>query len=537
MSEESQFLKHIPCENCGSSDANSLYSDGHQHCFSCGVTVKGSDEVVTKTSSTNKTFKPIPSEPFEVSKRKIKPATFQHWKYNQGEFKGESVHVANFYDKGKLVGQKLRFKDKRFISRGKCPSLYGMWLWKSGGRRVVVTEGEIDALSVSDMQGNKWPVVSLTNGASAAAKAFKENIDYLCGFDEVVICFDNDEPGQEAAIEAAQVLPPGKAFIAYIPDGYKDANDLLKAGKSQMLNKLLWDAQAYRPDGIVTVSDLLQDVLVPTEVGMPWVWDSLTRLTYGRRYGEVYYLGAGTGVGKTDVLTENIVNDAITLSQSVGVFFLEQPPTETVKRLAGKLTGKRFHVPDSGWVQQELEDAVGILNRSKVYLYDNFGSTEWDTVSKRIRYMATALEVKHIYLDHLTALASGTQDERVELERITKEIAMLAQELNICIYVVSHLSTPDGKPHEEGGRVMIRHFKGSRAIGYWAHYMFGLERDQQAEDEAERHTTTFRVLKDRYTGQATGRTFYLRYEAETGHLREVSPEFDGADDCDEEDLF
>ena len=89
--------------------------------------------------------------------------------------------------------------------------------------------------------------------------------------------------------------------------------------------------------------------------------------------------------------------------------------------------------------------------------------------------------------------------------------------------MVSHLATPMGKPHEEGGRVSIRHFKGSRAIGFWCHFMFGLERDQQAEDETERQTTTFRVLKDRYTGQATGLTFPLNYDHVTGKLYEVSP--------------
>ncbi len=31
----SKFLKHIPCEACGSSDGNSLYDDGHTYCHVC----------------------------------------------------------------------------------------------------------------------------------------------------------------------------------------------------------------------------------------------------------------------------------------------------------------------------------------------------------------------------------------------------------------------------------------------------------------------------------------------------------------------
>jgi twinkle protein len=101
-----------------------------------------------------------------------------------------------------------------------------------------------------------------------------------------------------------------------------------------------------------------------------------------------------------------------------------------------------------------------------------------------------------------------------------KEMAALANELQIIILFVSHLTTPEGKPHEEGGRVTIRHFKGSRAIGFWSYFMFGMERDQQADEESQRHSTVFRVLKDRYTGQSTGKTFVLEYDSDTGLLTE-----------------
>jgi twinkle protein len=126
------------------------------------------------------------------------------------------------------------------------------------------------------------------------------------------------------------------------------------------------------------------------------------------------------------------------------------------------------------------------------------------------------------YLDHLTALAAAEDDERTALERITSEMAMLAKELQIVIHFVSHLATPEGKPHEEGGRVMIRHFKGSRAIGFWSHYMIGLERDQQAADETERQRTTVRLLKARFDGSKTGSTFFLGYDTTTGRLAEVA---------------
>jgi hypothetical protein len=34
-SDESTFLYHTSCPSCGSSDGNSVYSDGHTYCFVC----------------------------------------------------------------------------------------------------------------------------------------------------------------------------------------------------------------------------------------------------------------------------------------------------------------------------------------------------------------------------------------------------------------------------------------------------------------------------------------------------------------------
>ena len=100
-------------------------------------------------------------------------------------------------------------------------------------------------------------------------------------------------------------------------------------------------------------------------------------------------------------------------------------------------------------------------------------------------------------------------------------MASLAQELGIIVHFISHLTTPDGKPHEEGGRVMEKHFTGSRAIARWSHYMFGLERNKQDENEMKRQTTTVRVLKDRFTGRATAAKFGLFYNKDNGILSET----------------
>jgi twinkle protein len=292
---------------------------------------------------------------------------------------------------------------------------------------------------------------------------------------------------------------------------------MLVADRVEELVRCLWDAKKYRPDGLVTAADVLDEVLEDPHTDLHWCLKDLDAKTYGRRYGEAVALGAGTGVGKTTLLTQQIAFD-LQHGHAVAVFAFEQQPAETVKRVAGQMGGRTFHIPDSGWTKEELTKAVSALAAKPFYLYDHFGACDWKVVRERIRYLAHAHNVRVFYLDHLTALASMEDDERKALEIIMAEIGGLVKELNIWLLFVSHLATPEGKPHEEGGRVTIRHFKGSRSIGYWSHYMLGLERDQQSDDAEERNRTILRVLKDRYTGNATGLTIPLAYDRSSGLL-------------------
>lgn len=432
------------------------------------------------------------------------------------KLRGKTVQIENFYDGKKLVGQKVRGRNKEFATIGNVSeSLFGRHCSPAGGKMLVVTEGAIDAMSYSEVRKN-WPAVSIPAGADGAKKAISANLEYLESFDKVVFCFDNDDAGRSGIESIKGLLTPGKMHVAYLTGEFKDLNEALLAGDYKSIMNAVYEAEEVRPDGIVQVEDVLEEAMTPVEWGLPWFLPSLTKITYGRRYGEVYALGAGTGVGKTDLFTEQVAYDVMELGLNVGLLFLEQKPVETVKRLAGKIGNRRFHIPDAGWTPEELVESVKPL-KGKVTMYDSFGQTEWDQVKMRIRHMALGAGIRIFYLDHLTAMAD-TKDEKGSLEQIMKEMAGLANELNIIIHFISHLTTPDGTPHEEGGRVMVRHFKGSRAIGFWSFFMFGMERDQQAEDMEERQTTTFRVLKDRYTGQATGEVIYLRYQQDTGRL-------------------
>src|SRR5579872_3696541 len=195
-------IGHEPCPSCGSKDNLARYDDGTAYCFGCkhyehgdGTTGVREDEPERDWVPVHVEYRPMPSRGFAKEDCEAND-------YGWGEYKGEQCHVANVRDeRGRLIGQKLRLAGKKFTRLGQSKDL-GMWLmWKfgGGGKHLVITEGECDAVAVRKAMDNKWPVVSLPDGASSAVKAIERDYDKLDKFDRIVLMFDQDKPGQEAA--------------------------------------------------------------------------------------------------------------------------------------------------------------------------------------------------------------------------------------------------------------------------------------------------------------------------------------------------
>ena len=517
--------KYQPCPDCGSSDALSYNEDGSGYCFACPP--ETAFKLPNGSQATQPSPKPEkalvgPSDGFVEGfhDRGITQATAKAYKVTK-TMQGEVWFP--YTDKaGELVAYKVRNQNKDFHSKGKIQDalLFGQSLFSKDGKFVTITEGEFDALAAYQMLGSKYPVVSIRNGAQSALKDCKQSFDWLDSFEQIVICFDNDEPGKRAADQVAELFG-AKAKVFKGVDQHKDACDYLKAKDAGTFVDKWWRSEQYKPEGIVTVSDIEERLLTPPEPGVNWCFPTLTALTYGRRKGELYAFGAGVGVGKTDVFTQQIAYDIENLGMRVGVIYLEQNVVETAQRVMGKLDKRLYHVPDAHWTRSQYEASIQRLKaKDQLFMFEHFGAMDWKSIRNIIRFFNKAYDIEHIYLDHLTALSANEQDERRALDGIMADMASLAQELGIVIHFISHLTTPDGKPHEEGGRVMEKHFTGSRAIARWSHYMFGLERNKQDEDPVKRQTTTFRVLKDRFTGRATAARFGLFYNKDNGILEE-----------------
>ena len=205
--EDSEFVSHLPCEKCGSSDANSLYSDGHTYCFSCNTYANTNENISINMENTKKDkINLLDGTPKPLVKRNLTLETCVFWNYYIGEQNNQTVQIANYYNKAREpVFQKIRYKDKTFKTTGNIKEalLYGQEKWNGGGKIVCICEGEIDTMSLSQIFNHKYPVVGIPNGVNGAVKSIKKELEYLESFQNVVLMFDNDEAGNEASIECA----------------------------------------------------------------------------------------------------------------------------------------------------------------------------------------------------------------------------------------------------------------------------------------------------------------------------------------------
>ena len=169
---------HLPCPSCTSSDGYSINDKGWGKCFSCNVNIKefseGEEPVKSRGKQVAKDKSLLPLGEYRaLTKRKITEETCRKFGYHIANFKEQPVQVANYYSEtGELIAQKVRFQNKEFLTKGdfKNAGLFGQHLWGNEGKKLVITEGEIDCLTVSQLQGNKWPVVSIPNGAQGATQ-------------------------------------------------------------------------------------------------------------------------------------------------------------------------------------------------------------------------------------------------------------------------------------------------------------------------------------------------------------------------------
>ena len=172
----------------------------------------------------------------------------------------------------------------------------------------------------------------------------KNNLEWLQGYEEIVLFFDNDDAGRKATEEACQVLPPGKVKIANLLGDYKDASDAISANDSHAVCKAIWDAKPYRPDGIVDGKSLLEIVTTPSPpADHDYPFQGLQSKLHGIRYGELVTITAGSGIGKSSFYRE-LATNLLSQGGTGRLTGVEESNRRTALGLMSAHVGKSLHL-------------------------------------------------------------------------------------------------------------------------------------------------------------------------------------------------
>ena len=476
------------------------------------------------------TVETFPSE--AIIERKIKKSTVEVYNVRMGrcEVTGEiDSHYYPITKEGKTTGYKVRKLPKEFYTMGDCRGkieLFGQAVVPRGGKKLLITGGELDCLAAFQMLYDRYPnfkpsVVSLPKGENGAS--IKENLEYILSFQEVIIYTDMDEPGRKAAEEISSLIGPGKARI--ISTSEKDACDMLIAGKQAEFINAFFSAEKLKPKGIISGLEVdLEEVKKSKVAGYDFPYPILNRMLGGLRKGELTTLTAGSGIGKSTMAKELGYYLRSKHNLTVGNLFLEETLEKTVQSYIAidnnvplsMLRKNPSILTDEQW-QTSFERLVC---NDKWHALQHFGSLPTEQLLSKMRFLAYGAGCDFIILDHLSLVFSGqaNDNERIAIDNAMTELAAFCNESGVGIITVVHLSRNKSKgSFNEGAEISLNDLRGSAALEQLSWNVIALERSQQAGTEEERNTSRIRILKARETGW-TGVADECLYDFTTGRL-------------------
>lgn len=555
MGKPVEFVTHAKCQ---SSRLQVFKQDDGTYngwCFGCGtfvanpyhdkpagyepkVHVKTDEEIAAELADISEC--PI----VELPERALKLAALTHFGIRAGfdQVNGDAIASYHFpyYEGDKLVAYKNCLKElnakgkKTMWSTGsiKNADLFG---WRqaieSGSRKLFITEGEFDAAALwsiikRQQQGTQYAnetpaVVSLKSGASSALDGITKNIDAIRQyFQEVVLVFDKDKQGDKAVDEVVKNYPEFK--VASLPK--KDANECLQKGfVKAAFNAVMFKAKSNKNTRLVWGRDLVALARTPPEMGRSTPFPTLTKKLRGWHDGKVYYIGAGVKMGKSELMNCIADWDMRVHGRLCFAAKPEEANIKTFQMLAGKAVGQIFHDPDRPFDFDAYDKAAEII-ADKICMLDLYQHMSWETVQADIR-LAAAAGCKTVFIDPITNFTVGISSGEANdlLIKIAADLAVIAKDLNITIFVFCHLKAPgEGKlPHERGGAVLSTQFAGSRGMMRSCHYMIGLEGNKDPDLPINaRNKRVLSILEDREFGVSARIPIY--WDAHTSLYQEVA---------------
>lgn len=260
---------------------------------------------------------------------------------------------------------------------------------------VIITEGQVDQYSLYEA-GYSY-VLSVPNGSpfpdEQKAHIKPPQLAYIDdpvaqfvfnNVKKVILFGDDDSPGRQLMNEIATRVGVEKVFMVKHPPGMKDANDVLKKFGKDKLIELIEGAEKMPIRGIVTISQLRNQVMnlydVGADSGLSSGWTNLDKIVRASRGGRVYVITGVPESGKTRFLANWLIQLAKLHGVKTSIFTPESRPFGNfVTKMVQIKSGKRFGYPgeDDRISREEVDDALIWLDK-----YFTFNTPEERTVKE-----------------------------------------------------------------------------------------------------------------------------------------------------------
>ena len=384
-------------------------------------------------------------------------------RYQVTVHKGQpDVLLFPFFDEyGKLVFVKYRqigfqkgfHKAKEWTERDCKPILFGMEN-ASRHRRVVITEGQIDSMSVAEayrgVDGGPDCFCSVPMGCNNFAWVV-HCIEWLRQFDEVVVFGDN-EKGHMTLLDDLRVRLPNRVLAVRLDDylGEKDANDILRSFGPEAVRRCVDGAEMAQIDHVKELADVEYVDISRLPKVSTGVWELDAVLKGGICFGQVCLLTGKRGDGKSTFMSQ-IVCDVLDQGQSVFVYSGELPDFHFKGWLNAQLAGNdHMTARDDGfggktyYLDSETDRKISEWYRGRMLVYDNKNSDadhEMDCILKTIQRVVSVRDVKLVCVDNLMT-AMDYADSQTNLyqaqSNFVKSLKDIATKYNVAIILVAH---------------------------------------------------------------------------------------------------
>lgn len=330
---------------------------------------------------------------------------------------------------------------------------------------IKVQEGELDVLALQTY-GFRENVVS---GSAGAGTFRREWYDLLEPYDYHLIGFDPDKAGEEAAAKYIETMGADRCARTTFPG--KDPGECLQAEipvdqirRALELAKPCIEIGFKRPGAYQEALEVLLNA--PDKLRGVSTGSELMDSKFGGWRPGLHIFSGDTGRGKTTFLTWALWTLAKT-DQRVAITSFEQQPIGSIQKLLRMQLGGDFTKVD----RRVRAEAFYGLDQLPLHILDHYGHMSLEKVVTSIRYAYRRLGVRFVLVDHLGFLLGDDCDEKNERSRIEqsiRELAILANVLQISIFLVVH---PRNTNQEQGkiGRVTMNHLKGASALRQDAH--------------------------------------------------------------------